>query len=302
MSAKFDTKDPDLLHSTALALVWSEKAQSSAPQQPEPTPETPEPAPVAAAPEPEIDGDEEEYVPLSVEMMAAMLRAIVNIRYAPRIGEIDIHSFEREEGVYSFGFWPSMLAEEAKKEQTAESEPMDVYTDPDFYDSVQNFLTDFSEFCDGKNVEIHFDAVGLTALSKMDMFKALSDYITNPEYALSTPDTAYLPEDNSFDPDIRHQQEQHRQQKHIDEVRPDLDRQPRERELGQYGADPFFAVNNSPFSSMREFQQACYIASKASLPFSLNHVFTTICQEDMLDPQDFDYIKRGGQLTMGGYN
>ncbi len=224
----------------------------------------------------------------SMLLMAAMFNAIFNTRYG-RGTDFGVMPLERDDGTFGMGLHPA--------EPTLEEDgSLDVFSDPDFHDAAQEFLTDLDQFTVDNEASVYFDAVGLIAPTKLDLFHVLSAYILDPEFAMTTPDTIFV-KDDIFDenPFIARQQRAHMQDQHAAKARQVL-------ESPTNIADILYVVNNSPYSSLKDFHAACFACSYADLPIALTHIYQTICQEDGLDPESHPNVKVGLRPTLGGYN
>jgi hypothetical protein len=258
------------------------------------------PAPPAPPVSPENDTGAspalQERVPLSLMMMAGLFEGIINMRYAPHTGQVRSQPFEQgDSGNVGIGFFPAELLDETG----AYDGVLDVYDNPDYFDAMQEFLTDLDQFCIDTDVTIHFDACGFLSPDKMELFTVLSRYLSSEEFRMGTVDSSMLVDDD-FDPQFIEQQRAERTAKLAADGRKMYDKLERERDLT--ACDPLYAVNNQAYATKKDFEAATYVASFAPLPISLAHIKTTICQEDGLDQKDYEHILVGQAPTLGGYN
>ncbi len=290
------TKTSNLLNSTSLTALATVDAFRAAARAENVVPDNMPPAPAAPeqAPEPIVD-----EIPISLYLMSKMFESIVNLRYAKRVGDIGIHAFVRDDGHVGIGFYPAELNDNAA-DVPLDDGVFDVYSDPDYHEAMQSFMTDLSEFAEGTDVNLDYNACGFTSETKLGMYTMLSEYVSSAEYAMGTPDSTFLSHEQ-FDPDIEQQQRAERMARHHRIMRDVYKGLPRARRMGDQ-PDPLFVANNTPTWSMQEFHQVSYVSANATLPCSLTHIFQTICQEDKLRPADYPNMSFGERPTFGGYN
>lgn len=249
-----------------------------------------------AAPDADPD-DADEYIPPSIVMLSGMISGIFGKRYL-RPMDVNVYAYaEEEDERYCIALYPAAF-DEIMSAKDAPAETPDIYTDPDFHSAIQEFFNDLDQFSIEADVTLYPDVAEISGASKMDLYRMVSEYISDPDFLMSTPDTSFPSSD--LDPEIAREQMAYRQGVQAKEARKFLSQLERERELG--GIDPLYAVNNSPYSTVKEFEQACYIDGNADLPYALTHILRTICYEDNIDYDDCRFMVKGGKLTFGGYN
>ncbi len=268
---------------TALKVIWENNAHPRTPpilDLPPPVPETP--------------GDESDHIPKSLEMLAAIVQNIINMRYSKNysanINEIAAHPFVSDNGTYVIGFYPHDIV------HMSDEEYLDVYSDPDCFDTVRDFLTDLTEYAGDLDVDILVSKQGFMASDMMTMYRLVSRYMTSKEHAISTPDTIFIAK-STFDPEIEEQQRKYYSRIHANEVRMQIVQHP------EIMDGLLLNVNNGPYSSMDEFMAACYLADKVEINMPLSHLFATICHEEGI-PTDVESpgTPLGMKLTYGGYH